>query len=545
MATGDIRQDEFGNKFRWNGSEFVPFEDLSTLQAIGIGAGESFTTTGRGIQQIFNSIRGGQAGREANEALAARQAGDQQAFREGVGETNPIATGIGQALPFVAAAPLGGSSVAGQVALEAGLGGLGFGDVGERAERAAIGAGAAFGGNMVLRVANGIRRSSQAITGRGVDPVTGAPAGSAGAARVEGSVVGTGSQSGTRSALQNAGRQIVGEGIDSPADLQAMITLRENGFRLSPGTASGNAAARGLNSFVENAPLLKDIPQAAIAAPNAQDFNRMTLDALGENVPEGQVAEFTADSIGALKRKTGDIVEGIKEQTPTIEVSDGVIRRIEGKQDTFSKEVTTISAEDPAVKVVDNVLAEIKDGKLSTDTYTRIRSRVRGAQIKASEQNEVARAELYSSVIEDLDAAFAQSIGDPTEFAKFQVATQRFRLLEALDKPGVISPQGDINVPALNRNLKKIFKAEYGDADRFGTFAEMPEFGKLFDVSKALGRFPKIAGGSPTFERLSAQSLFSNPVQTTAQLGFRPLLRNLIEGAQPSADELRDLQQLF
>lgn len=540
--------DQAGRVFEWVGGNWqLETPDEGIINTALIGAGSSFVGMGRGIADLganlFQDLAPEAIG-EFRQGLSQSQAESDELLQP-LREQRPFSLGVGEALPFVAggvaAAP---ARLGAQIAIDAGLANLPLNQSGtQRLTNTA----AAFGGGMLGRVMQGINRSATGIAARnssfsqGVSGVD-----SAGAARVDDALVFASRTSGTRSVLQNASRQIVGEGVDSPADLQAMITLRENGFMLTPGTDSGNLAARGLMSFAENSTLLKDIPQEAIGAPNAQQLNRLTLRALGQDVADDQVAEFTSDSIGALKRSVGDDIERIKELTPEITIEPSRIAAIQNAKNQFKKEITTVSEIDPAERIVDNVLEELRSGTLKTEDYTRFRSRLRGAQIKASEQNELARAELYQKTIKEMDEAFNDTLiaaGNGDNVQAFQVATQRFRLLEALDRPGVINAKGDVKAPALNRNLKKIFKSEFGDADRFGTFNELPAFRKLFDSTKALGRFPEIAAGSPTAERISAGQLFSNPIQSTGQLLFRPILRNLIEGAQPSVEDLRSLQQ--
>ncbi len=538
MAERITGTDASGIKYEFKNGQWVPMaEDPGIIGAGLIGAGETFATLGRGAADLgANLVQDIVPGAEQFREDLMRDQLESNQLMQPLQEMRPISTMVGQALPYVAAAPLGGSRVGGQVALDAALGGLGLGTPEERLQRAGFGAVGALGGNAVQRVLQGIRSGSRAVANQAAETGADFLPGTAGAAQV-GEIPGPGRITPLRRAIQNAGRQITGEGIESPTDVRHMLTLRQQGYLLRPGSQTGNRAADQLMSFTENNPLLADVVQQELNQVNKQNFNRQLLGVLGREVPETRAAEFAPETIAQLRNETAGIVDEIKAANPTVKITDAGKKRIRRLRTSFVKDVSTISAEDPAQKVIDNTLEQLNRSTFSTDRYTRIRSRLRDLQINASERRQRARADLLGGVVEELDKMFERSVGK-ADAEKFRLATGRFRLLEALDQHGVVSPEGDINIPSLNRVLRQVFKDEYGGMNEFGGLDEFPEFGQLFDTVKAFNRFRDIPMGSPTATRLQARDILTEPGLTAATLAARPIVRAMIRNAQISPEEL-------
>lgn len=141
--------------------------ETGTVDAALIGAGKTFTDIGRGIQDAYYGLTNNEQGRAE---IAQRQAAEQQAYTP-LSQHQGVATMVGEALPYVASAPLGGTSIAGQAALAGGLGAARqTGGLQERAMQGALegtigGVGAGVGG-MAGRVANRIRGAGDDIASR-------------------------------------------------------------------------------------------------------------------------------------------------------------------------------------------------------------------------------------------------------------------------------------------------------------------------------------------------------------------------------------------
>jgi hypothetical protein len=563
--------DSQGNIMEFIGGKWQMMpEDPGTLGAVAINAGDMFTRMGRSVQdmaigaaELGEKALGGKGNfgdqfqQQQREAALA-----EQASLEPLNQQRPVAAFAGKAVPFLAGAPLAGGSMLGTAVVEGIMGGLSGNTPEERAMGAGIGAATGFTGGAIVRVAQGINASARAISGRGRAPaviddvVPGATAvdespfmaGSVGGAqvgstRVEGAAAGATRT--PRAVLQNAGRQITGEGVESPADVDALLTMVKNGIIVSPGQESGNRAAEMLMLAAERNPLFADVVQGAVSEPNRQTLNRAVQEVLGKKFRPGEVAEFTEDSLGQFSKDAGDIIRRIETENPLIKITDKTRVAMDKSVERFEDAITTTSPGSSAVRVVEKIKEKISGDSVSTEVYTTMRSQARGEQRAADKAGKNAKAQLFGEIIEELDAAFrAQVGGNKGVVEEFNRANQRFRLIAALKgTSAVISKKGDINIASFNNQLRSKFKSEFGGDDAFETFADMPEFAALFDLTKALGRFPKTVGDSGTASNLSLSQLFSEPQAVVGQLAARPVLRGLIKGAQPSIEKLEALKR--
>ena len=146
-------------------SEQFKAQEMGSLGAAGAGVGRTLEKWAGGALDAYYGITGqGQSEVVQGEGMrsALREVGGEQAAAFApIAEANPISSGLGQALPYLATAPLGGASVWGQAALAGTTAALETsGGVGERLRAGgtgtALGFGGAVGGNMAARVVNQI-----------------------------------------------------------------------------------------------------------------------------------------------------------------------------------------------------------------------------------------------------------------------------------------------------------------------------------------------------------------------------------------------------
>ena len=520
-----------GEVFEFVGGQWRPQRaQPSTAESIAIGAGATFANVGRGAADLVA------AGVEQlpfapdvsgfRQGLAQDVQVEQPMFNE-LQQQQPIATGVGQALPFLATAPIAGASIPAQATLGAIEGGIQFGTPEERLQRALIGGGLGAGGGAVL---TSIQRVSKAISNSAANIAARRGGGliddSAGAARVTDSVVGTGSQSKPRQILQNAGTDQPGTGAQTAQGLENLKRGRELGLIFEPGDASGNIAAKQLFAAAKRNPLVSDIVQSEVSNANRDTFTKLTLRALGDNGDE-----ITNATLVNAKNRLGKTRDRIFEATPKVKVDAQAVGEFKTVIDDFVNLPSVLSKEAPTVRRIQKLVDEIGDSgnKITSKRYQVLRSDMRGLQRSAKTSSEI---NSIGDAIEVLDNMFGRSVGKANKKA-FDKSTQQFRLIEALEKPGVISGELVLRPGALGRNLKKIFKSEFGGVDEFGGLDRLPEFRNLFDATKVANFFPNVVNDSGTATNLSLQGIFSNPVGTAAQLSTRPLLRQVIKSAQP------------
>lgn len=517
--------DETGQIWEYvNGNWEIQQEARGTLEAVAIGAGESLTNLGRGAADLAANLLPGTD--QLQQDLRTNQATERALFSD-LQAQQPIATGVGQALPFVATAPLSGGLGA-QAAIGAATGALGLGTLEERVQNALFGGGAAFAGGLALkgaqRVSHGIQNSSANISARrAASRFVGAPR-SVGASGRAGATVGEGSTSTARRLLQNAGRQIGGEGQESIAGAQALTRGKELGLKFEPGSGSGNIATKQLFASAKRNPLFSDVVQDSVTKQNNKTFNTLALRALGE---EG--SEFTTGTVGKIEQRLNGVRNVIIKRNPTIRVDDTALTGFEKVLDDFVKNPSVLGTKDPTFRRIEKLkdLVGFNGNTITSKQYIQLRSDMRSLQRSLKRGTEI---KSVGDSIDVLDDLFKRNVSQADK-AAFDKTTQQFRLLDTLEKPGVLSSDKQLRSGALSRNLKKNFKSEFARDDKFGTLSD--EFKDLFDATKVFDQFPNIVSDSGTATNLSIQNIFSEPAGTAAQLTFRPLLRALIESAQP------------
>lgn len=132
-------------------------DDPGVMGSIVIGAGRTVDRVGKGMQQLWNGVRGDTA---ANVALKQEADNDNEQYTK-LQKQHPVATGIGEALPSMAI-PVGGAATAlgtaGRMAAASAIpSALEYGSAEERAKSAAgSAAGAVIGGVVVPKAAGAI-----------------------------------------------------------------------------------------------------------------------------------------------------------------------------------------------------------------------------------------------------------------------------------------------------------------------------------------------------------------------------------------------------
>lgn len=138
-------------------------EEQGVGQTLLIGAGRTFDRIGKGMQQLYY----GATGNDAEQAkLKARAEHDDETYNA-LTDAHPVATAVGEALPAMIV-PVGGAgglaATTGKLALAGAVPeALKYGDVGDRAGRAAAGAaGSVIGGVVIPKAAGAVVNSGKA-----------------------------------------------------------------------------------------------------------------------------------------------------------------------------------------------------------------------------------------------------------------------------------------------------------------------------------------------------------------------------------------------
>ena len=519
--------DESGRVFEWREGRWQPRDETTAAEAVAIGAGEAFTNLGRGLADIAASSVDQISPQAAQfrEDLAKTAAEERELFGE-LQERRPFSTLFGQALPYIVSAPIAGNTIGTQALTEAALGFLNYGDFEERAERGAIGfAGGVIGGTVADRVRAAIQSSSRQARERGAG---------VGAERVEDSVIGTGSQSQTRTILQNAGQPVAGRGIDNENERQALRDAVNLGIRVEPGMVTGNRASRQIVASMNANPLLSDVVQREITEPNQILYTKLATRALGD-----ETDAITPTWVERTYNRISDEYDRIAQKYPTLPGGRPLTQALESLKGNYTRSARTTGPEDPEIKRLEKVINIFAEGeRIKVDEFLEQRSVYRDIQRDAARNGESNVAAIASEVVDVLDRHLMDNIQD-SDAKRFFDNVQAFRLLKAIDRPATVGGDLRLRPGAIGRQLRKDFRAEFWQNDRFGTLAKNPDFERFFRATRVFNTFPEIAGDSGTATRSAIQQILGNKLGATATIAARPLAGAIIRRAQPRLDELQ------
>lgn len=557
-----IKYDQQGNAYKWSAGGWRPYEDRGTLENMMIGAGQTFTELGRGAQQLFGS--------DEAQAEAKRLQDGEREIQGYLDEDAPIAANVGRALPFAATAPLSGGSIPGMLgvtALDAGIAGLQYADTpGERATNMLFGAGGAAGGfavgAMANRVMNNINRSSKMMA-QTVPPSGAVPSRtgtSVGAAEVDGMRVGTAGQKlrgDARHIFDEANRQVGGQGIDNPADLQAMLDLREAGYMLPPGAASGNKGERALFDFAQRFQSTRQMVEDMVGGPNQETLKRQVLRAMGDSGADKRVPTFDTATVSRMVAQTEDMIGDIMQTAKKIEVGDDIGKSMRSTIEGYESNHRFIGkGEDPVVRRLENIEQQILDPGVSGEDLRRLRGDLRNDMSKNISSGE---ERALQQMIDDIDQTISEALqrnNSPYSIEDFKKGMLQHRLAIALDKGAGAVKEGNVQPGALNRALKSVFKAEYRNDRKIfeesGRFTEAgPEaaehFESLFKSVQGLERFKNIVNDSGTAQGLQLMDVLGEasvtgaPVATGGAALARIALPKMIRNSQYTPQQLREM----
>lgn len=512
-------------------------EALSTLEATSVGIFDTVNKLGQGVDQLLGTSLGD---------VTSNQ------FVQEAAQVNPVSVGVGQALPFAATAPLGGGTIGGlalTAGVDAALGGLMPGTAQERLSNALFAGGSVFAGgvalNAVQRVSGAIQKSSRAasagpagtpeIPGR-IQAATVGPLGpgsTAGAQQVDNVFVPQGAaDSPFRTMLNMAGKTTTGAGLDDPSTLLLMERGVELGLKFDPGTAGGSAIARIANAGGRSSLAFADLYDEAISIPNQLAMQKRLLTSLGSDADT-----FTPNTMGAVQSTLAAERRAIEKAAPRLGVDNQVRTDLATAKADYNKNVARVSETDPFTKQVDNVIKTLEEAPtISAKDYARMREQLRKAH-RTAMNADTNQAFSLQQVIESLDDMFRRNAG-PELADRFNTNTRRFRMLEVVKRPGVLTAQHTINAGSLRRGFDKIFEQEF-------TFGRAKEFDApqadidLFDTTKVLTGFRDLVGDSGTVPRGELGRLINNPIQEGLKLSLRPVVRSVINESQPTLEQIK------
>lgn len=293
------------------------------------------------------------------------------------------------------------------------------------------------------------------------------------------------------------------------AQQRALLPVADRvGFRMLPGQADGNRL------FLES---LQSHPITAQAfafelGENADQLRKLTMRALGVSGADNP-ANFTREVLRLSRQEIGGRFNQVREMIP------------EGQ---------LIGLSDDAVTLIDdlNVLnpsqRRINMQGMTGDEAFQVRTRLNKRMADYYRNAETTAGDDLAEVIEELDGHIHTAIG-PEGQELWRTARQQWRVRLAMKKPGVITPDGDVSLKALTRNLEKQFEREFGEAllpdDAFRQ--ANPAIANLMDFTRVARSFASNLPDSGTATRQTIGRIMSGDFKEVA---IAAGVRKLVEG---------------
>jgi hypothetical protein len=509
LPEGTVATNEQGDLIVWRNGEWTPTTrqalDTGPVEAAAVGAGEVFQNIGRTLGIVDEESRA-----EEEALLAPMQA------------ERPISTGVGAALPFVAAgAATGGSGVLPMLGAEAALGAAAA-RPGERLQGAAFGAGGAalgLGAGTVLTrtIARNAARSGRAA-GQVLDQVDEADAilQAPGRAAREAEAPRLTRAQRRAQAFDDVERPPPGAGGSAGAMARTVHATRvgqadDLGFALSTGERLNNDTLRQVEAGFRSSPFAPSHLRE-IRAGNQINLNRKW----GEAIGVGPVDNITDDVLGAAVEGASDTFAQAADIAKTVDTR-GLARRLgrirEGRGPSLLQE-----------PMVDNVVARIDElsqvgpGGMNARDFMALRSNINKQMRQASTQGQGLLVEAMQDVLDAMDETFEASAGEAAA-ALYRGAREQWRFITALERGQAINPAtGNVNARSAGTSLRRVFKHEAGR----GNLDELSEGGaQAIEANQVATYFGDIVGDSGTATRLSVAEFMRNPIGSSGGLVTR------------------------
>ena len=532
-------RDSDGRVYEWKNGRWQLYQETPGIaQSMAIGAGETFTRLGRGAADLAASTMSPvwQPAADYREELK-RQTSQDRAIVDQLAEDRPLSVGAGRIAPYLATAPIGNLSIPGTMLLEGGLGAVEYGTPQERMIRGlfALGAtGATMG--IANRVARGINDAGQVARGK---PAAGAFGGAAPVEPLQAAASQTGrvQQGILRDMFDIAGNPIKGAGAQSAAAREMLREGVELGIKFEPGMVSGNKLGRALYAGVKSKSLFMDIAQEEVEQVNKELYEKLALRALGDKADE-----FSPDVLARIYDRVDDQFDALTRKYPRLGGAQQLKQKLQSILDDADVDWRSTAKTDPEIARLSKAIDSIGEADtMNTKMFIRRRSALRNAQRTHARQGDSNAEEIASQAVEAMHEFLADNLNRP-DLKKFFTNIQRYRLLKSIDRPGALGNDMKLSPGRVGSELRKNFKAEFWQNDRYGSLADYPDIDKFFKATRVFNSFPEIVGDSGTGTRQLLDSLLGNRESAIAQMFTRPMVRRWIKANQPTVEQLDAMQ---
>ena len=529
---------------------------------VGMGASEAvldeFRRLGAGIHSTLASVIGDKDWQKRIRAERGEQEERVRGLYDAASPGVQAAMTAGRLAPSLATIPVGlgigglatrgGMALAEQVALGAGMGGMGYsGDQGMDAMTGALlsaggwGTGQLAGKVMGAIGARGERARAAIVEGAGgasgpgsldivgrADEITAAAAGRGGAG-----MPGGGGQvldaSGNPLHLGQAVAPVaqrVSQGVELPGMVavqgatglteegaRMVARAKELGLQLTPGAKTGDRAQQMLEASAKSSPWGARFFEP-LRRNNEQVLNRAAVAALGE---EGNAV--TQQVLNNAHLRLGEVFEGVGRQIGV--VGGDALEAARGRLDEFIAAGRTGGEITPeAVAAAKKLqLAMGEEGTVSGKRLLSERSSLVQLSRDYSGQSKGLAAQGVRQLVEVVDDLMESAIPKANQAAvrgQLREARGQWRILSSLESGSAVRPDGGVAAGVLFRNLEREFPMEMrrgNFATEFGNTATGARARDLMDTVRITQSFRDVVSDSGTATRMSLQGFIDSPVR--------------------------------
>lgn len=245
------------------------------------------------------------------------------------------------------------------------------------------------------------------------------------------------------------------------ADIKAAEDL---GFKFNPGSyTKQGSGARTLEAINQAAPW-RDAMAARNEAANQVLLNQNVAKAIG--MPNWKQADvITPNDVGLVDADLANQFEKIEQFLPDIQTGK-YVDMLKGVDQTKG-----LAGSNEAQDAVANMIAEsTKRGAFMTSAeFMADRSVLNTLKTRMFNQGDVTGGEAIGKVIAGLDQVINDQVkrmGNKKVVKQWEVARNRYRMLQQIQGRGAISPTGDVNATTLFNNMnRKASAGGYGNVD--------------------------------------------------------------------------------
>lgn len=263
--------------------------------------------------------------------------------------------------------------------------------------------------------------------------------------------------------------------------------VARSGFKLLPGQSSGNNI---MVDIVETVPQAADIFSGTLAE-NGRLLMEKTAKAVGL-----EAKDWGRDILGQARAKVGAMFDRVEAAIPDTTLGDDLAGALDDVLTTRERKLFDLAG----------------DTSVSGTDLMELRSLV-NAELSAARKDsaEGIAARTLEQTLEELDDIIKNAIDDPAIAELWAEARQRWRMVLALDRPGVITPEGDVSLKRLVGAMEKQFPNEFRRTLQVSGEALPMDMRDLMEYARVARSFASNLPNSGTATRNILAKLVSNP----------------------------------